>query len=151
MTSSHHPLLTPNAGSTPNCVTGVVQWQHGRYYALANGSLILDPIPQDGRQQVQDTCASVSNIIQQFNVTVLMRYWEIRTVPSQQLLLYAWDGQPIQPLYPFAETPIMLPTQTLTANVTIGQVVGSGAVMRAILPFGLVAALAGLAGLYVLL
>jgi len=116
-------------GSNPNCVKGVIQWQHGTYQPLANGTLLLEPIASDGRQQVQDTCAAVSNIIQQFNVSERMQTWEIRTDPvlGPELLLYAFDLQPEQPLYMYANPPIMLPLEQLTPNVSVGQTAGSGA------------------------
>jgi len=139
----------PNA-STPNCITGVLQWQHGNYQALQNGSIIMNPIASDGRQQVQDTCAAVSNIIQQFNSTVFMSTWENRTDPilGQYLILYQFNGVPVQPLYPYASPPVMLPTQTLTANVTAGQQANGALYARAqsILSMGAVTVLGGLIG-----
>lgn len=134
--------------SQPNCITGVLQWQHGTYQPLANGSIILNPISSDGRQQVQDTCSPVSNIIQQFNNTVLMSTWEIRTdeVLGKELLLYGFDGTPVQPLYPYANPPIMLPTETLTANVTIGQTDIGAALPRSVVSAVIVGALGGLLG-----
>jgi len=134
--------------SQPNCITGVLQWQHGMYQALANGSIVMNPISSDGRQQVQDTCSPVSNIIQQFNHTVLMNTWEIRTdeVLGKELLLYQFDGTPVQPLYPYANPPIMLPTETLTANVSVGQMDMSAALPRSVVSTIVVGALGGLLG-----
>jgi len=134
--------------SQPNCITGVLQWQHGQYLALANGSIVMNPISSDGRQQVQDTCSPVSNIIQQFNTTVLMSTWEIRTdeVLGKELLLYGFDGTPVQPLYPYANPPIMLPTETLTANVTVGQQDLSAAIPRSVVSTVIVGAVGGFLG-----
>jgi len=139
--------FTPN-GTAPNCITGVLQWQHGTYEALANNSIIMTPFSSDGRQQVQDTCAAVSNIIQQFNSTVLMKNWRIDTDPvlGKMLLLFQFDGTPVQPLYPYASPPVMLPTQVLTANVTAGQM-GGAMVPQGILSLTLVGLIGGLIGI----
>jgi len=134
--------------SQPNCITGVLQWQHGTYQPFANGSILLNPITSDGRQQVQDTCSPVSNIIQQFNSTVNISTWEIRTdeILGKELLLYAFDGVPFQPLYPYANPPIMLPVETLTANVTVGQNALSAAIPRSAVSTVLVGAIGGFLG-----
>jgi len=139
--------------SQPNCITGVLQWQHGTYQPLANGSIVMNPIASDGRQQVQDTCSPVSNIIQQFNATVLMSTWEIRTdeVLGKELLLYGFDGVPVQPLYPYANPPIMLPTQTLTANVTVGQTDIGAAVPRSAVSTAIIGAIGGFLGVLAVL
>jgi len=134
--------------SQPNCITGVLQWQHGSFQALANGSIVLNPISSDGRQQVQDTCSPVSNIIQQFNQTTLMKTWEIRTdeLLGKELLLYQFDGVPLQPLYPYANPPIMLPVETLTANVSVGQTDIGLAIPRSAISTLLVGAVGGVLG-----
>jgi len=141
-----------NASLAPNCITGVLQWQHGTYQALANGSIIMNPIASDGRQQVQDTCAAVSNIIQQFNQTVLMNIWETRVDPvlGKYLLLYNYDNTSNQPLYPYANPPVMLPTQTLTANVTTGQQ-SNGATYHQAISLGSVGVIGALIGVSMLL
>lgn len=86
--------------------------------------MILNPFAPDGRQQVQDMCASQSNIIQQFNQTTLFMNWNIYQDAQRgfKLQLYRFDGAPMSPMYLVSQTPNMLPTQTLTGNVTIGQV-----------------------------
>ncbi|KZS93836.1 hypothetical protein SISNIDRAFT_440953 [Sistotremastrum niveocremeum HHB9708] len=110
-------------GSNPNCIQGVIQWQHGTYCPLANGSIVLNPFAPDGRQQVQDPCSPVSNIIQQFNATTLLNTWQLNNDPQwgTQLLLFQFDDSPLSPMYQFANPPVMLPTQVLTPNVTNGQ------------------------------
>jgi len=136
-------------GSQPTCIVGVVQWQHGTYQLLPNGSMILNPFPSDGRQQVQDMCAAKSNIIQQFNQTTLFQSWRIFDDPQRgpKLQLYEFDGQPDSPMYQISPTPNMLPTTTLTGNVTLGQTTpGNGALRRA--DFGLVVVL-GVTGIAV--
>jgi len=116
-------------GSQPTCIIGIVQWQHGSYTMNPNGSITLNPIASDGRQQVQDMCASNSNIIQQFNQTTLFASWRIFQDPQRgpKLQLYRFDGAPLSPQYLISPTPNMLPTTTLTTNVTQGQSSPSGA------------------------
>lgn len=110
-------------GSQPTCIIGVVQWQHGTYQLMPNGSIVLNPFSTDGRQQVQDMCAAKSNIIQQFNQTTLFQSWAIYQDPQKgpKLQIYQYNGAPLAPMYQIAPTPNMLPTTTLTANVTQGQ------------------------------
>ncbi|CCA74989.1 related to ROT1-protein that may be involved in cell wall function [Serendipita indica DSM 11827] len=108
-------------GSDPRCIIGVMQWQHGRYELLANGSIVLLPFAQDGRQQVQDPCAAESNVLRQINVTTLFLHWRIFRDPQRRdkLHLFRFDGAPLSPMFRVSETPNMLPTRTLT-NTTIG-------------------------------
>jgi hypothetical protein len=108
-------------GSDPRCVIGVMQWQHGRYELVANGSIVLMPFAQDGRQQVQDPCAAESNVLRQINVTTLFLHWRIFRDPQgrDKLHLFRFDGAPLSPMFRVSETPNMLPTRTLT-NTTIG-------------------------------
>ncbi|KAG8846568.1 Reversal of tor2 lethality [Tulasnella sp. 330] len=121
-------------GSEPTCIVGVVQWQHGTYQTLANGSMILNPFYTDGRQQVQDMCAAQSNIIQQFNQTTLFQSWRIFLDPQlgPKLQIYQYNGAPLAPMYQVSQTPNMLPTQTLTANVTTGQTTPGGSLSGSI-------------------
>jgi len=107
-------------GSQPTCITGVMQWQHGTYELVSNGSIILNPFAADGRQQVQDMCAAKSNILQQFNQTTLFLNWNIVQDPQRgtKLQIYEFDGTPMSPLYLISPTPNMLPTQLLT-NTTV--------------------------------
>ena len=108
-------------GSDPRCVIGVMQWQHGRYELVANGSIVLLPFAEDGRQQVQDPCAAESNVLRQINVTTLFLHWRIFRDPQgrDKLHLFRFDGAPLNPMIRVSDTPNMLPTRTLT-NTTIG-------------------------------
>jgi len=119
-------------GTRPTCIIGVVQWQHGVYELLPNGSMILNPFASDGRQQVQDMCAAKSNIIQQFNQTTLFQSWRIFQDPQRgpKLQIYQFNGAPLSPMYLISPTPNMLPTTTLTANVTTGQTTPDSAASR---------------------
>jgi len=136
-------------GSQPTCIIGVVQWQHGTYETLANGSIVLNPFPTDGRQQVQDMCAAKSNIIQQFNQTTLFQSWRIFQDPQlgPKLQIYQYNGAPLAPMYLVAQTPNMLPTTTLTANVTSGQTsaITSGTLRTVNIPLGTAMGTVGLA------
>jgi len=137
-------------GSRPTCIVGVVQWQHGTYVINANNSITLNPFASDGRQQVQDMCAAKSNIIQQFNQTTLFLNWNIYQDPQRgpKLQLYRFDGAPLSPMYLISQQPNMLPTTTLTGNVTQGQTAPSGSSRR--MELGMTA-MAGVLGATVLI
>ncbi|KAF8585014.1 hypothetical protein K439DRAFT_1632970 [Ramaria rubella] len=106
--------------SDPRCITGVITFQHGTYQLLDNGSIVLNPFAQDGRQQVEDPCVAVSNQLTQWNSTVLFQSWRIFPLPGggNHLNLYEFDGTPVAPMNLVANPPNMLPTQVLTKNTT---------------------------------
>lgn len=60
---------TSNA-SNPACIQATIFWQHGTYRLNNNGSVTLYPFGVDGRIQVQDPCAAVTNIITYYNQQV---------------------------------------------------------------------------------
>jgi len=101
-------------GSQPTCITGVMNWCHGTYLLLPNGSIILTPLG-DGYQQIQDPCAAVSNQVQSYNDTELYQLWQITLDPVYGYLLYMFerDGTPLPPMGLVSVTPNMLPTQIL--------------------------------------
>lgn len=113
-------------GTDPRCIQGVIQWQHGTYEIVSNGSLVLSPYAEDGRQQVQDPCAAESNVLRQFNQTTLFQSWRIfRDLQGRNKLhLFRFDGAPFPPMFQVYATPQMLPTRRLT-NTTIGVVAQS--------------------------
>ncbi|KAG8927587.1 Reversal of tor2 lethality [Tulasnella sp. 419] len=147
-------------GSKPNCIVGIVLFQHGTYKLNPNGSITLNPFPEDGRIQVQDMCAADSNVMQQFNQTTLFSGWRIFQDPTlgPKLQIYRFDGAPLSPMYLIADPPNMLPTRVLT-NVTAlqggGPISASGP--RASIPGGsmaiglVVSIIAMLGGLAVML
>jgi hypothetical protein len=108
-------------GTDPRCIIGIVQFQHGKHQLLANGSIVLHPFAQDGRQQVQNPCAAQSNVLRQFNQTTLFQSWRIFVDPqgNDKLHLFRFDGAPFPPMFRVSTTPSMLPTRLLT-NTTIG-------------------------------
>lgn len=60
---------TANA-SDPSCITAYILWQHGNYKFHSNGSITLYPWGQDGRIQVQEPCATESNILTYYDQQV---------------------------------------------------------------------------------
>ncbi|KAI5121358.1 hypothetical protein M0805_000666 [Coniferiporia weirii] len=102
----------------PSCITGVINWSHGTFDLLSNGSIIMNPFG-DGYQQVQDPCAATSNLIQNYNYTELYQSWRIFTDPvdGYKLHLFEFDGTPVAPQFQVSAEPNMLPTQSLR-NVT---------------------------------
>lgn len=53
----------------PSCPAGLMQWQHGSYVVLANGSLILTPIAVDGRQLLSEPCTEGVGSYTRYNNT----------------------------------------------------------------------------------
>ncbi|KIJ61083.1 hypothetical protein HYDPIDRAFT_116336 [Hydnomerulius pinastri MD-312] len=105
-------------GTTPNCITGVMNWCHGTYALNPNGSITMTPFG-DGYQQIQDPCAAISNFMENYNDTELYVLWNIYqdAVKGYTLQLYQFDGSPLPPQYLMSTSPNMLPTQPLR-NVT---------------------------------
>ena len=104
----------PLTGSAPNCITTVVNWSHGRFSLLSNGSITFTPVG-DGYQQIQNPCAATSNFIQNYNDTELYLSWTIWQDPilGPQLHLAQFDGSLLPPMNLLSSTPNMLPTQSL--------------------------------------
>ncbi|KAL7412927.1 chaperone for protein-folding within the ER, fungal-domain-containing protein [Mrakia frigida] len=103
--------------SLPNCIQAVVYWQHGTYTLESNGSIVLTPFSADGRIQVQDPCAAVTNIITLYDQTVLYAGWGIQVdnvLALNALQLTRFDGAAMPPLYLRKKPGDMLPTVQLT-------------------------------------
>ncbi|KAJ8109265.1 hypothetical protein OPT61_g7589 [Boeremia exigua] len=47
--------------TNPKCPKGIIQWQHGKFEKLADGSLKLHPIKVDGRQMYSDPCIATKS------------------------------------------------------------------------------------------
>lgn len=108
-----------NSNATdPTCITGVMNWVHGTYELLGNGSIVMTPFG-DGYQQIQDPCAAVSDWIEAYNDTELYQSWRIfyDQQDGPKLHLFMFDGSPVAPMFQLSATPNMLPTQPLR-NVT---------------------------------
>lgn len=124
-------IVTPNP-TTPACASAVLQWQHGTYMLGTDGSLIMVPIAVDSRQLLSAPCGSGTNpktygksILTRKSYNESMQSWSIAMDDYHQrykLTLNREFGQPVQPLYYAAATPVMNPTTTLhpTARSTAG-------------------------------
>ncbi|KAF1980505.1 hypothetical protein BU23DRAFT_548649 [Bimuria novae-zelandiae CBS 107.79] len=105
----------------PNCPKGIMQWQHGSFKKLDNGSLLLEPIKVDGRQLYSDPCTYGNAIYTRYNTTELFKGYEVLKdgyTGKQRLNLYKYDGSPLMPLYMAYTPPQMLPTTTLNPLTT---------------------------------
>ncbi|KAF1361055.1 hypothetical protein EJ07DRAFT_112424 [Lizonia empirigonia] len=121
----------------PKCPKGIIQWQHGKFQKLADGSLELDPIKVDGRQMYSDPCTYKNSIYTRYNASETFQVhsshtftytslthpqrYEVRIDDYhkiKRLNLYKFDGSPMMPLYIAYTTPKMLPTTTLNPLVT---------------------------------
>lgn len=108
----------------PKCPTAAMTFQHGHYKFYSNGSLVLNPINSDGRQLVSDPCKDngVSTYSRYAQQEIMRNYLVVFDDYHgiYKLLLWQFDGTPMQPLYLAYKPPMMLPTETLnpvdTAN-----------------------------------
>jgi len=110
-------------GSSPSCITGVMNWCHGTYVLNPNGSITMNSFG-DGFQQIQGPCAAVSNFVQVYNQTEYYTSWgiSIDSVLGYILQLYQYDGTPLAQQTLYSVTPNMLPTQSLrntTSTLTV--------------------------------
>ncbi|KAF8601393.1 hypothetical protein BDV93DRAFT_235213 [Ceratobasidium sp. AG-I] len=103
-----------------NCTKSVVIFQHGTYVLNSNGSISLTPFGQDGRIQVQDPCAAVSDVITLYNQTEYMSRWRRFQDPlyGAKLHLFQFDGAPLAPMFQVYNPPQMWPTRVLSVNLT---------------------------------
>ncbi|KPI38460.1 Protein ROT1 [Cyphellophora attinorum] len=110
--------------TTPNCPSAMMQWQHGYYSLPGNGSIVLEPIPSDGRQLLSTPCTYDKAVYTRFDQPILLKSYErvtdaFHNVPRLNLFLF--DGSPEQPLYLAYNPPQMLPTQTLNPTAAASQ------------------------------
>ncbi|PVH94270.1 hypothetical protein DM02DRAFT_633866 [Periconia macrospinosa] len=105
----------------PKCPKGIIQWQHGTFKKLANGSLELTPIETDGRQMYSDPCSYKTSVYTRYKAKEHFKQYEVLKDPYHQisrLNLFKWDGAPMMPLYLAMSPPTMLPTTTLNPTNT---------------------------------
>ena len=98
-----------------------MQWQHGSFQKLSNGSLVMEPIPDDGRQLMSDPCNADSSLYSHYNQSELFERYEYLLDPYSnrpRLNLYRFDGSPLAPMYLLYNPPQMLPTSTLHPKST---------------------------------
>ncbi|KAF2433488.1 hypothetical protein EJ08DRAFT_647185 [Tothia fuscella] len=106
---------------SPTCPKAIMQWQHGKFQKLANGSLVMAPIVEDGRQLTSDPCNYDNSIYTHYNQSELFERYEYLIDPYHnvpRLNLYRFDGSPLPPLYLVYQPPNMLPTTTLHPKTT---------------------------------
>jgi hypothetical protein len=87
--------------TNPTCIRGKIIWQHGTYVINSDGSLDLTPFSTDGRIQVQDPCAAVTNVVTYYDETEKMRSYDVyvdQVSASYTLQLYQFDGTPMPPV-----------------------------------------------------
>ncbi|KAL1959766.1 hypothetical protein VTO42DRAFT_1352 [Malbranchea cinnamomea] len=100
----------------PSCPQGIMQFQHGTYSIKSNGSLILTPFAEDGRQLISDPCKSNKAEYYRYNQTEIFKRYEVvtdRFHNVRRLNLYQHDGSPMNPMFLAYKPPQMLPTETL--------------------------------------
>ncbi|KAF2672580.1 hypothetical protein BT63DRAFT_420805 [Microthyrium microscopicum] len=100
----------------PSCPSAMLQWQHGSYQKLSNGSLMLEPIAIDGRQLMSDPCHFGNAVYLRYNETETMKWYEVFIDPYHKIMrlnLYRFDGSPLPAMYLVSQTPTMSPTTTI--------------------------------------
>ncbi|KAF2094327.1 hypothetical protein NA57DRAFT_19857, partial [Rhizodiscina lignyota] len=105
----------------PACPGGIMQWQHGTYQVLANGSIVTAPFEVDGRQLLSQPCEGDNAIYTRYNQSELFQRFSVYTDPYHNILrldLFRFDGSPVMPLYIAYNPPQMLPTSTLNPTST---------------------------------
>ncbi|KAF2207698.1 hypothetical protein CERZMDRAFT_23538, partial [Cercospora zeae-maydis SCOH1-5] len=105
----------------PACPGGILQWQHGTWDQLSNGSLTLTPIAVDGRQLLSKPCDNENAIYTRYNQSELFKQYQVLIDPYhnvKRLNLWEFDGTPMQPFYIVSGPLQMLPTTTLHATTT---------------------------------
>nr|POE88011.1 protein rot1 [Quercus suber] len=105
----------------PSCPGGIMQWQHGKWQFLANGSLILEPVSIDGRQLMSEPCKYKNSVYTRYNQSELFQRYSVYLDPYHnipRLDLYQFNGAPLQPMYLVMNPPQMLPTSTLHSAST---------------------------------
>ncbi|KAK2734193.1 Reversal of tor2 lethality [Myotisia sp. PD_48] len=105
----------------PDCPKGLMQFQHGKYNIKSNGSLVLTPFADDGRQLISDPCKNDKSSYYRYNQTEIFERFEVQNDPFhnvQRLNLYKFDGSPMNRMFLIYKPPQMLPTQTLNPIVT---------------------------------
>jgi len=122
--------------TSPSCPAGIMQWQHGTYVQLSNGSLVLTPFSVDGRQLLSQPCQSGNSVFTRYNQSELFERYSVYTDPYHNVLrldLYQFNGAAMNPMYIAYSPPQMLPTSTLnptTASTTAGSKSTSSSKLR---------------------
>lgn len=112
--------------SNPSCIQAIIWWHHGTYTLNNNGSISLSPFPGDGRIQVQNPCAAVTNVITYYDQFTLYADWGIvidYTTGNYQLRMNRFDGAKLPYMDLIARPANMLPTQPLTGVNASGQTI----------------------------
>jgi hypothetical protein len=135
----------------------MMQWQHGTYEKLSNGSLVLTPFAEDGRQLSSDPCNFDSSIYTKYNQPEVFKvrhpplHWlDVQRLTSrdqkyeqlldpyhniQRLNLFRFDGSPLPAMYLAYKPPQMVPTTTLHPKATASAKSGTKAKLKRALEY----------------
>lgn len=98
--------------SYPQCVTNVLQWQHGSFNVTNNHTIYTSPIEADGRMNLTNPCITGGH----WDGTA-QYYYQPETFAgyaidgSGMLTLIQFDGEPLRPMTLISSNPIMWPMQ----------------------------------------
>lgn len=96
--------------SYPQCVTSVLQWQHGSFNVTTNHTISTAPIEEDGRMNLTNPCMSGG-----YWDGTAQYYYQPETYAGYsiddtgKLTLIRFDGQPLRPMTLLSKDPIMWP------------------------------------------
>ncbi|KAH8555358.1 chaperone for protein-folding within the ER, fungal-domain-containing protein [Umbelopsis sp. PMI_123] len=98
--------------SYPQCVTSVLQWQHGSFNVTTNHTINTYPIEADGRMNLTNPCMSGGYWDGTAQYYYQPETYEGYTIDaSGKLTLIRFDGQPLRPMTLISSDPIMWPMQ----------------------------------------
>lgn len=114
------------AAAAPRCPKGIMQWQHGSFEKLDNGSLLLTPIKVDGRQLYSDPCSYKSAIYTRWNATERFKVRVIisPTPTSHKLISYKAIHRCRRPL-PQNPPPRSLPSRRRAPHAPLSRLLAS--------------------------
>ncbi|KAK2858364.1 hypothetical protein FQN49_004809 [Arthroderma sp. PD_2] len=109
--------------TNPECPSGMMLFQHGKYNVAANGTLTLDVtgMQYDERQLFSEPCKKEKkSTYYRFNQTLTLKRYEVQLDDFhnvQRLNLYQHDGSPMNRMFLIYKPPQMLPTKQLNPVV----------------------------------
>ncbi|KAH9012629.1 chaperone for protein-folding within the ER, fungal-domain-containing protein [Lactarius pseudohatsudake] len=99
-------------GSSPQCITGVMNWVHGTFTYNSDGSMTMYSFGNGFQQIPMFRGLQFLGKLQRHGA---YQQWQIFVDPTNgpKLHMYQFDGSPLLPMFLISTTPNMLPTQPL--------------------------------------
>ncbi|CAM0138101.1 Reversal of tor2 lethality [Umbelopsis sp. WA50703] len=97
--------------SYPQCVTAVLQWQHGSFNISSNHTINTSPIAADGRMNLTNPCMTGGYWDGTAQYYYQPETFAGYTMNNGSLTLIRFDGMPLRPMTLLSRDPIMWPIQ----------------------------------------